>query len=46
MPAVYLRKDLYDEIIRQNQDVAAFVNKAVAEAVKELKKKGKRDTSV
>jgi len=46
MPAIYLRKDLYDEIIRQNQDVTEFVNKAIAEAVKELKKKSKGDTSV
>ena len=38
MPAVYLRKDLYDDIIRQNKDVASFINKAVAEAIEKLKK--------
>ena len=42
MPSVYLRKDLYNEIVNQHLDVTDFVNKAVAEALKSLKEKQMR----
>jgi hypothetical protein len=34
MPTVYLRKDLYDSIVRQRGDPSAFVNKVVEDALK------------
>lgn len=34
MPTVYLRKDLYDAIIKAKQEVNQFVNKVVENALK------------
>ena len=41
MPTVYLRQDLYDEILRRREEVTSFVNKVVEEALwkKELTEK-------
>lgn len=39
MPTIYLSKELYDEIIKRNQDVTEFVDKAVKEALKKKEKK-------
>jgi len=40
MPNVYLKKELYDEIVRRGFDVDEFVEEAVREA---LKKKSGRE---
>ncbi|MBA7629281.1 hypothetical protein ES703_36779 [subsurface metagenome] len=42
MPTVYLRKDLYDRIIKAGDDVASFVNKAVEAKLKPAKKEKKK----
>ena len=34
MPTVYLRKDLYDAIIKARHEVNQFVNKVVEDALK------------
>ena len=34
MPTVYLRKDLYDSIIKAKQEVNQFVNRVVEDALK------------
>jgi post-segregation antitoxin (ccd killing protein) len=39
MPNVYLRKELYDEIVKRGFDVSEYVNRLVEEALrKEVKK--------
>jgi len=38
MPIVYLRKKLYDEIVKRGHDVTDFVNKAVEETLKKEEK--------
>lgn len=43
MPTIYLRKDLYDSIIRQHKDPSTFVNKAVEAALKESKGKVEKE---
>jgi len=54
MPAIYLRRDLYDEILKRGSEPSSFVNRLVEEALwkrgeekkeeekKEEKKKAKR----
>jgi post-segregation antitoxin (ccd killing protein) len=37
MPNVYLKKELYDEIVRRGFDVDEFVEEAVREALKSKK---------
>lgn len=39
MPTIYLTKELYDEIIKRNQDVTQFVDKAVKEVLEKNEKK-------
>lgn len=39
MPTIYLRKDLYDEIVQKGTDVTAFVNEVVENRMKELREK-------
>ncbi|MEM4975993.1 MAG: hypothetical protein QXT64_01560 [Desulfurococcaceae archaeon] len=34
MPTIYLRRDLYDEIVRRGYDVTEYVNKVVENALK------------
>jgi len=42
MAIIYVRKGLYEEIVRRNEDVTEFVNKAVEEALKKKKKEQKK----
>ena len=38
MPQVYLKKELYDRIIRSKADITTFVNLAIAEKLEREKK--------
>jgi len=35
MPTVYLRKDLYDKIVRMHREVNSYVNKLVEKALQQ-----------
>ena len=35
MPTIYLRKDLFDTIVKMGKEVNSFVNKVVEEALKQ-----------
>jgi hypothetical protein len=37
MPTIYLRKDLYDAIIKRGEEPTNFVNRVVEKALKEEK---------
>jgi len=37
MPSIYVKKDLYDELIRKGVDVTDFVNEAVKEKMEKEK---------
>jgi len=39
MPTIYLSKESYDEIIKRNQDVTQFVDKAVKEMLEKNEEK-------
>ncbi len=41
MPTIYLRKDLYDEIVKQDRDVSEYVNVTI-EAALNPTKEGKK----
>jgi hypothetical protein len=45
MPTIYLRKDLYDAIVQNREDVNAFVDKAVEKAIKDGQKDTKSEPS-
>ena len=38
MPTVYLRKDLYDRIVRMGNDPSSYVNKVVEKSLREGEK--------
>jgi len=39
MATVYIRKDLYDEIVKRGEDVTEFANGVVEEALKKKKRR-------
>lgn len=43
MPTVYLRKELYDEIVKRSEDVSSFVDKAVEKALVEKRPEEKKE---
>jgi len=38
MPMVYMKKDLYDDLVRLGKNPAKFVNELIAKTLKEMKK--------
>lgn len=43
MPTVYLRKELYDEIVKRSEDVSSFVDKAVEKALGEQEREEEKE---